>query len=48
MLCMHLCFRFNIDNLREIMPEDTRYITIIRAPMDNVESVFGFFQVRFR
>ena len=28
------------------MPDDTRYITIIRAPKDNVESVFGFFQVR--
>lgn len=37
-------FRFNIDNLREIMPDNTRYITIIRSPVDNVESVFGFFQ----
>ncbi|XP_078488937.1 galactose-3-O-sulfotransferase 2-like isoform X2 [Ciona intestinalis] len=37
-------FRFNIDNLQQIMPADTRYITIIRAPKDNVESVFGFFQ----
>ncbi|XP_076822470.1 galactose-3-O-sulfotransferase 2-like isoform X2 [Clavelina lepadiformis] len=37
-------FRFNIENLRGIMPDNTRYITIIRAPMDNVESVFGFFQ----
>jgi len=36
-------FRFNIENLREIVREDARYITIIRAPMDNVESVFGFF-----
>uniref|UniRef100_H2Y6X7 Sulfotransferase n=1 Tax=Ciona savignyi TaxID=51511 RepID=H2Y6X7_CIOSA len=37
-------FRFNIDNLQQIMHADTRYITIIRAPKDNVESVFGFFQ----
>lgn len=36
-------FRFNIDNLREIVRDEARYITIIRSPMDNVESVFGFF-----
>ena len=41
---MHL-HRFNIGKLQEIMPYDTRYITIIRSPVDNVESVFGFFQV---
>jgi len=37
-------FRFNIDKLREFMPTDTKYITILRSPIDNVESVFGFFQ----
>ena len=37
-------FRFNTDNLNNIMPTDTKYITIIRSPVDNVESVFGFFQ----
>lgn len=37
-------FRFNIDKLREFMPADTKYITILRSPIDNVESVFGFFQ----
>jgi len=36
-------FRFNIENLQDIVPEDARFITIIRAPKDNVESVFGFF-----
>jgi len=36
-------FRFNIENLREIVYPETQYITIIRAPKDNVESVFGFF-----
>lgn len=37
-------FRFNIENLRGFMPADTKYITILRSPIDNVESVFGFFQ----
>merc|ERR1712226_1080701 len=37
-------FRFNIEKLREFMPVDTKYITILRSPVDNVESVFGFFQ----
>nr|XP_039251897.1 galactose-3-O-sulfotransferase 2-like isoform X1 [Styela clava] len=37
-------FRFNIKKLRDFMHDDTRYITIIRSPVDNVESVFGFFQ----
>lgn len=37
-------FRFNTENLNNIMPDDTKYITIIRSPVDNVESVFGFFQ----
>ena len=26
------------------MPADTKYITILRSPVDNVVSVFGFFQ----
>lgn len=37
-------FRFNIEKLGDIMPDSTRYVTIIRSPVDNVESVFGFFQ----
>lgn len=37
-------FRFNINKLKEFMPVDTKYITILRSPVDNVESVFGFFQ----
>merc|ERR1712037_830753 len=37
-------FRFNKQKLDEFMPLDTKYVTIIRSPVDNVESVFGFFQ----
>ena len=37
-------FRFNKEKLDEFMSPDTKYITIIRSPVDNVESVFGFFQ----
>jgi len=37
-------FRFNKEKLDEIMDPATKYITIIRSPVDNVESVFGFFQ----
>jgi len=37
-------FRYNRGKLNEFMYPDTKYITIIRSPVDNVESVFGFFQ----
>merc|ERR1712226_549284 len=37
-------FRFNKQKLDEFMNPDTKYVTIIRSPVDNVESVFGFFQ----
>lgn len=37
-------FRYNRDKLDEFMDKNTKYITIIRSPVDNVESVFGFFQ----
>jgi len=37
-------FRFSKSRLDEFMPVDTKYITILRSPVDNVESVFGFFQ----
>jgi galactosylceramide sulfotransferase len=37
-------FRFNKEKLDQFMPADTKYVTIIRSPVDNVESVFGFFQ----
>jgi hypothetical protein len=37
-------FRFNKQKLDSFMAADTRYVTIIRSPVDNVESVFGFFQ----
>jgi len=37
-------FRFNKEKLDEFMPIETKYVTIIRSPVDNVESVFGFFQ----
>jgi galactosylceramide sulfotransferase len=37
-------FRFNKEKLDKFMPADTKYVTIIRSPVDNVESVFGFFQ----
>ena len=37
-------FRYNKQKFDEFMPPDTKLITIIRSPVDNVESVFGFFQ----
>jgi len=37
-------FRYNRGKLDQFMYPDTKYITIIRSPVDNVESVFGFFQ----
>ena len=37
-------FRFNKQNLDKFMDPNTKYVTIIRSPVDNVESVFGFFQ----
>lgn len=37
-------FRYNKQKLDQFMPADTKYVTIIRSPVDNVESVFGFFQ----
>lgn len=37
-------FRFSKDKLDQFMDPATKYVTIIRSPVDNVESVFGFFQ----
>ncbi|KAI8506735.1 Galactose-3-O-sulfotransferase [Branchiostoma belcheri] len=40
-LCHHT--RFNYSNIRELMPDDTMYITIVRNPADMYESIFYYF-----
>jgi len=37
-------FRYNREKFNSFMAPDTKVVTIIRSPVDNVESVFGFFQ----
>ncbi|XP_066265928.1 uncharacterized protein [Branchiostoma lanceolatum] len=39
-LCHHT--RLNYDNIRELMPDDTVYITIVRNPADMYESIFYY------
>ncbi|XP_078582390.1 galactose-3-O-sulfotransferase 2-like [Branchiostoma floridae x Branchiostoma japonicum] len=41
-LCHHT--RFNYTNIRDLMPDDTVYITIVRNPVDMYESIFYYMQ----
>ncbi|XP_078583802.1 galactosylceramide sulfotransferase-like [Branchiostoma floridae x Branchiostoma japonicum] len=39
-LCHHT--RFHYDNIRDIMPDDSVYVTIVRNPVDMFESIFTY------
>ncbi|XP_019628592.1 PREDICTED: galactosylceramide sulfotransferase-like [Branchiostoma belcheri] len=40
-LCHHM--RFHYDSIRDLMPKDTVYVTIVRNPVDIFESSFEYF-----
>ncbi|XP_035665020.1 galactosylceramide sulfotransferase-like [Branchiostoma floridae] len=40
-LCHHI--RFHYDNIRDLMPNDTVYVTIVRNPVDMFESAFQYY-----
>ena len=41
-LCHHM--KFDKENVRKLMSDDAKYITILRDPVQNFESAFGFFK----